>query len=235
MNDGPQLIAEGPFFAQLWESVLFDPELNPSAIVVYAVLQRYAGEAGSDAIFPQIKEIADRIGMHRDTVADSLQLLAKQKHITRHRDQHGRWIVTIKAPKPMRKNSMSVRKISMSVRKISMSNMEKNNIDEPTPIKREIESNTEGERADFAADAAAPKKRCRKVPLPEKWDEDQLFQGPKGLYAWAEQSLHMPPERVDHETDKFMDHWHSSGEGKCDWLAAWRLWMRRAMEPKGYR
>lgn len=102
-DNKPRLIQEGPYFAQLWESVLFDPELNPSAIVVYACLQRYAMEQGGDAIFPSQQEIADRLNMNRDTVGDSLKKLADRKHITREM-QGTRWVVTLKQPKPMRKN-----------------------------------------------------------------------------------------------------------------------------------
>lgn len=35
---------------------------------------------------------------------------------------------------------------------------------------------------------------------------------------------------IDFETDKFLDHFRSSGERKKDWLATWRNWMRRAGE-----
>jgi hypothetical protein len=43
-------------------------------------------------------------------------------------------------------------------------------------------------------------------------------------------SYGVPPEAVDGETQKFLDHFAASGELKADWVAAWRNWMRRAPE-----
>ena len=94
---GPRLVSEGPFFAQLWEAVLFDKRLSPSAVRVYGCLQRYAAELGADAVFPSQEAIGDRIGMDRDTVSAALVLLAETGHISRERQGRG-WIVTIKTP-----------------------------------------------------------------------------------------------------------------------------------------
>lgn len=98
-----KLVYRGPFYAQLWESVLFDKNLNPSAIVVYATLQRFAGEQGSDAIFPAKQEIADRCHLSRPTVDASLKLLKENGHILCEKEGRG-WVVTLIDPRDNVKN-----------------------------------------------------------------------------------------------------------------------------------
>ncbi|MFJ4012229.1 hypothetical protein [Streptomyces sp. NPDC090026] len=49
------------------------------------------------------------------------------------------------------------------------------------------------------------------------------------MYAWAaERSL--TRDRVDRETEKFLDYHRAKGTKNRDWNAAWRNWMRKAVE-----
>jgi DNA-binding MarR family transcriptional regulator len=79
----PRLAAEGPFFAKIWDSVLYDKDLSPSAKVVYAVLDRYAQWYGHDAVFPSQETIAERAGISARTTNDCLKSLEERGHIRR--------------------------------------------------------------------------------------------------------------------------------------------------------
>jgi len=50
------------------------------------------------------------------------------------------------------------------------------------------------------------------------------------LYDWAWFQLTIPKQRVDAETDKFLDHFRANGKTMKDWTAAWKNWMRRSLE-----
>ena len=78
-----------------------------------------------------------------------------------------------------------------------------------------------------------PLKKKRATQIAADWDEHQQFQGPDGLYEWARRELGMNVQKVDAETDKFLDYWRGEGATKVDWVATWRNWMRRSQE--GFR
>jgi hypothetical protein len=63
----------------------------------------------------------------------------------------------------------------------------------------------------------------------------EAFDVTDDLYTWAETELGLLPVVVDRETAKFLDHFRANGGTKKNWLAAWRNWMRRAVEfaPRG--
>jgi hypothetical protein len=49
------------------------------------------------------------------------------------------------------------------------------------------------------------------------------------MVAWARE--HTPHVDARRETERFIDHWRAAtgkNSTKCDWIAAWRNWMRRA-------
>jgi hypothetical protein len=55
--------------------------------------------------------------------------------------------------------------------------------------------------------------------------------------AWGEWALKegLSPSEINHEMQKFCDYWHAipGQKGvKLDWLATWRLWVRRVLENK---
>lgn len=67
-----------------------------------------------------------------------------------------------------------------------------------------------------------PKRGCR---LPED------FEVTPEMLEWARRTV--PDLFVTGETEKFRDHWRAAAGRsavKLDWVAAWRLWMRRAEE-----
>lgn len=65
-------------------------------------------------------------------------------------------------------------------------------------------------------------KRATQVP--------DAFEVTDELYDWAWFQLTMPKQRVDAETDKFLDHFRANGKTMKDWTAAWKNWMRRSLE-----
>ncbi len=71
--------------------------------------------------------------------------------------------------------------------------------------------------------ARSPRKRGSPLPQDFTISED--------LRAWALKST--PTVDADCETEKFVDYWRAEagpGRFKLDWDAAWRTWMRRAVE-----
>lgn len=68
---------------------------------------------------------------------------------------------------------------------------------------------------------ANPKKR--RTTLPEDFEvTDQMAE-------WAVQRG-IQPDRLRSETEKFADHHRAKGSTFIDWIAAWRTWMRNAVE-----
>lgn len=65
-----------------------------------------------------------------------------------------------------------------------------------------------------------PERAKRKTRLPDDWFL------PKEWGEWA-LAQGMLESEIREEADRFADHWRSNGEGKVDWLATWRNWVRR--------
>lgn len=86
-----------------------------------------------------------------------------------------------------------------------------------------VRSNTGGEPP-YPPPAKKPPK-ARPVSVPEDFSVTDEMRTQAQRYGLA-------PERIDFETDKFLDHFRSSGGKKIDWVAAWRNWMRRSSEER---
>ncbi len=100
----------------------------------------------------------------------------------------------------------------------------------------EIDTETEretGERegADAPAANAAPPPppKPRPVPKPHKTTVPQPFPVTDEMLAFG-RKIGLSHDHVMAETDKFVDHFTFKGEKHVDWLAAWRNWMRRAVD-----
>lgn len=50
------------------------------------------------------------------------------------------------------------------------------------------------------------------------------------LRSWAKREFGFDDATIDYETEKFSDHFHSSGATKLDWPLTWKNWMRGAAE-----
>ena len=100
----------------------------------------------------------------------------------------------------------------------------------PTPSLTENVAPTELERAREKTDPPSPKPP-KPVPKPQatRVPDDFLVTEPLRQLAIK---TGMPPESIEEETDKFLDHFRSNGKTMVDWTAAWRNWMRRATEFK---
>jgi hypothetical protein len=89
---------------------------------------------------------------------------------------------------------------------------------------KEEEKEIEGDKK--AADAApAPEKKPRrpnKTPVPEP------FEITPEMNAWANEKV--PTVDLTIETEKFINHHKKKADRFVDWIAAWRLWMRNAVE-----
>ena len=107
---GWDIVSEAPRFAMLWESVLFDHELTPSAKVVYAVLQRYSTRYGAANVFPTQERIADDAGLKdRKTVSAALDALERRGHIRRESRGFGETRrIILAAPSNVQKTDISV-------------------------------------------------------------------------------------------------------------------------------
>lgn len=205
-----KLIAEGPFFAQLWESVLFDPNLKSTDKVVYAVLQRYAAQYGSDSVFPSQQTIADRIHMDRGAVNSALQNLEKYGHIKRSREGNA-WVVTINKPvaKPHKPVAKPHNRLGENPTVL---------VGKPSTI-RETQSNAEITEDPPVVPQGTKAKQA--IQLPDGWTpDDELLQ-------WAEAN---GVNRINAllETEQFTDHWTGKGERRKDWRATWRTWIRNS-------
>lgn len=213
----PRLIAEGPFFAQLWESVLYDPNLKSTDKVVYAVLQRYAMQFGADSVFPSQETIANKIHMNREAVNVALQNLAAHGHISRER-QGNVWVVTVHSP--VGKPDKHVGKPDKQVLENPTSTVGK-----PDTI-RETQSNRDTETPSLSP----PREKKRGSRLPDDWEPDE------SLKAWALDDLGVSEDYLTYQTDQFCDYWHAkAGQQaiKLDWDLTFRSWMRKAKEEYG--
>lgn len=66
-------------------------------------------------------------------------------------------------------------------------------------------------------------KRLAETPAPDS------FEVTEPMWAWA-QGQGVPHQRIEPETAKFLDHHKAKGSRFIDWGAAWRTWMRKAVE-----
>ena len=73
----------GKNFAKIPEDLLCDAEISSTAVRIYGVLQRYAGKNGT--AFPGREELADRLGVHVNTVKRALVELVDSGWIERTR------------------------------------------------------------------------------------------------------------------------------------------------------
>ena len=48
---------------------------------------------------------------------------------------------------------------------------------------------------------------------------------------WAREKA--PNVDIDREHENFCDYWRAHGKKMADWIATWRMWMRRAPAMKG--
>jgi hypothetical protein len=104
----------------------------------------------------------------------------------------------------------------------------------PTENTQRVPTETNAENTSFVAqsaptaeDAPAPVEKTNPTPakrgtrLPDSWTPSQE------LIAWAKEKA--PGVDVLTATDNFVDYWHSASgakASKCDWPAAWRVWIR---------
>lgn len=72
---------------------------------------------------------------------------------------------------------------------------------------------------------AAKAKRKTAIPDP--------FQVTAEMQAWAQ--VRAPIANLDHETEKFVNHFKGKGETRADWIASWRNWMLNAQTYAGRR
>lgn len=55
------------------------------------------------------------------------------------------------------------------------------------------------------------------------------FEITEPMWSWA-QGAGVAHERIETETEKFLDHHKAKGSTFSDWMAAWRKWMRNSVE-----
>jgi len=70
-------------------------------------------------------------------------------------------------------------------------------------------------------------KAKRKTAMPEP------FQVTAEMQAWARDRA--PAANLEHETEKFVNHFKAKGETRADWIASWRNWMLNAQTYGGRR
>lgn len=84
------------------------------------------------------------------------------------------------------------------------------------------ETDTEAEESGGADAPATPKPRRRKHQVPEDFAvTDEMRQW------FAAKVPHLPAAVIEPETEKFRDHYGSTGEARLDWVKSWQNWMRR--------
>lgn len=215
-----QVMDEGPRFAMLWESVLFDPELTPVAKVVYAVLQRYAARYGGENIHPSHDQIALDAGVkNRKTVAAALDALEKRGHLrreTRGFSETRRIILT--APAQVRKTDISICPKNGHM----VSEKRTKDVQKTDTIKRDTER--ERERGSARAKPSAPKGR----PSAPETLLDPAFVLDERMTAFAVERG-WQPRRVELEFQKFRAHHEEKQTLSRSWPASWRTWVLRGI------
>lgn len=198
-----------PKFAQLWESVLFDPELSSTAKVVYAVLQRMIAYGHDE--WPSQTAISRLAGVSREAVNDALKLLASNGHIARKSRPGLTDEVVLTPPGGCGKLAQPLWKIGTT--------------QASTPIYREIESkshNSNPEPATTARSSSSPK--ARKTAILQSW------RPPANLYAQTQEMTGWDDARINREIFKFVT-WHQEHATKrADWAASWRQWVKKSQQ-----
>lgn len=197
----PRLIAEGPFFAQLWESVLFDPELTSNAKIIYAVLQRFAAWYGPDAVFPSQEEIARHANISRETVNSCLRQLHERGHIERERTGRG-WRVILVRPVENSDTSGNGR-VENSDRLCGKNPQIR--VENSDTIKRDVRESRESTPLPPTGGAAARRKR-----IPSDWALSEHTRA----YA-IEHGI--PASEVEGFAEEFKTYWQGDGRVKADW------------------
>lgn len=103
----------------------------------------------------------------------------------------------------------------------------------PVPSRPDLEalppSATELGGTEALGQPAEKPPKVRSAPKPKTTEVPERFEITAEMRGKAE-GYGLPPASVDSETEKFLDHFRAKGERKSDWDAAWRNWMRRAVE-----
>jgi len=70
--------------------------------------------------------------------------------------------------------------------------------------------------------AKKPATKSKLTPPPDEFQPDE------SLYKWAYESYGFQPYEVNRETEACLD-WHrANGSRRADWVATWRVWIRKA-------
>lgn len=246
-----RLVSEGPYFAQLWETVLLDQRLRPAAKVLYALLQRVAARGGPEAEMPSQAQLGELIGVNRDTVAACLRELASAGHIVRRRRPGLVDEVALVSPRTGDTAAEFARILgaqSLSVeRKTGQGDAEKVRNDDPTGRLRKKsatpaenfrnpcgktpqprpDSFKEKEESTESPPAIPPKgeERARRTRLPKDWrpsDEERHYAAERGLDP-------------DETALNFYEHWRGTGEYRLDWHLVWQRWCREEVRRREQR
>lgn len=215
-----QVMDEGPRFAMLWESVLFDPELTPVAKVVYAVLQRYAARYGAENVRPSHETIARDAGVkNRRTIVAALDALEKRGHIERGRRNFGEATpIILSVPSVQKVHNSSCAENAQRVCKKCTDDVQKIHT-----IKRD----TERERETGGSARAKPSAATRRPPTPATLLEP-AFALDERMTAFALERG-WQPRRVELEFQKFRAHHEEKQTLSRNWPASWRTWVLRGV------
>jgi DNA-binding MarR family transcriptional regulator len=78
----------------------------------------------------------------------------------------------------------------------------------------------------FARGGDPKRRKCRSTQVTRASPVPEIFPITETMRAWAQE--HVSGVHVERETEQFLDHHRAKGTVFKDWLAAWRLWMRKA-------
>lgn len=198
------------------------------------------------------REIADRFGLHRNTVRNLIQRMSDAGMITRFLDRcphragtivrivnyvEYQYADTSEGANEDRKRTESGTEEGPKKDRSGTKNNEVNTGKEGE-VEREVgapvadapEPLPQPTSPDLFADGAPPPSKVVKLPKGTRLSADWVLPIEWGEWA-VERGAH--PDVIRREAEKFRDYWHAkagAASRKADWYATWRMWMRRTLE-----
>lgn len=202
-------------FAILPEWVL-DADVSDRAVRLYAVLDRFAGE--SRRAWPSRETLARRLNCSRESVDRAVRELRSLEaiEVQNRRLDDGQ---------PTSNLYVLRRAPSSPMTTVVVSGDEQGGRDSDeqvaAPMTTERESLNESHGNEIAVAGATETKRATRIP-------DRFFLS-EPMIDWARTEV--PNIDLRRETANFCDYWRAASgrtSTKRDWVAAWRVWMRKA-------
>ncbi len=197
-------------------TIVWTLPLDVSEKMVLLALADNASDEGQ--CFPSVKRLTEKTSLSERTVQRMISRLDELGHLTCHMRQGRSTVYTIHP----RQGDTPVRVTPPSQRRDTPVTVT------PTPVTvtpHPRHGDTHNHQVTIKEPSGEPERGARKARTPPRKRAPEDFRISDQMRAWAAQNV--PGIDVDRETEAFMD--HEFRNGKTDWPATWRSWMRKAV------